>query len=130
MPEEIRAGRGCCMIFTIPLPPSANRLTRHVMSKRGPVSISSQDYRTWRQVAGNEIYNQWNAQGCPEILGPWQCHIRVNVDRKSDIDNRVKAALDAVVSNTSIKDDRWCDKLTIERDRAVTGCVVQVEAMA
>lgn len=48
-----------------------------------------------------------------------QIEISVNEELKGDIDNRIKAPLDLLVSHRLIEDDRFVRKVSIERVNAV-----------
>lgn len=105
----------------LPIPPSTNNLFKSVGNRR----VRSVEYEAWSRVAGQEI----QAQRAPQFAGP----VRVDIacerpERLSDIDNRIKAPLDALVKFHVLRDDsqvvevrcRWAD---------VTGCVVVITSI-
>ena len=90
-------------------PPSANRIYRAV----GRRVLASRQYRNWKSGAVQLIM----LQAKDAIIGkPWECRIDLHgLDRRSDIDNRAKAALDALVASGVTPDDRHLDKLLVRR---------------
>ena len=87
--------------FTLPSPPSTNKLFRNVAGK-GRVRTSA--YVDWRMQALTAIRLQKIAPVGGRVI------VLVGVERHSgqaDIDNRLKAALDAIVDAGVIEDDRF-----------------------
>ncbi len=85
--------------LTLPMPPSTNTLYRNVAGKG---RVTSARYMRWKEAAATEALLQRQKH----IGGPVEVSIRVKRDRRSDIDNRVKAAVDFLVSQGFIDDDR------------------------
>lgn len=115
------------MQIEIPTPPSVNEMyiIRNVKGKTGR-SLGF-GYRKWRDAAKATVEAQWLAAGKPAFAAPMSVVIRVNVNRQSDIDNRIKAVLDLLgKSIPGIPDDRWIDSLTIIRDQSIEGALVTI----
>lgn len=115
------------MQIQIPTPPSVNEMyiIRNVKGKTGR-SLGF-GYRKWRDAAKATVEAQWLAAGRPTFAKPLSIVIRVNIDHKSDLDNRCKAVLDLLgKSIPGIPDDRWIDSLTIIRDQSIEGALVTV----
>jgi Holliday junction resolvase RusA-like endonuclease len=76
--------------FTLPIPPSANRLWRNV----GGRTIKSREYREWEDVAGMTL-RLARPRPTPSPAG---VHIRITggkgFNRNRDADNAIKATLD------------------------------------
>jgi len=88
----------------IPFPPSMNRLWR--ASKGGGV-YRSPEYAAWRKEAAWAIAAQSRGQS---ITGPFKITMLVVAPdkRHRDIDNLLKASLDAVAASGLIENDRHC----------------------
>lgn len=112
------------MRFTIPVPPSTNNLFFTVAGKRR----STADYLRWQREADMMIMSQRAKQ--ERVVPPVQVTITVPQSgrRKSDLDNRIKAGLDALVRCQIIPDD---SDLIVKRVTAQVGvqleCTVDVE---
>lgn len=87
--------------FTIPCPPSVNQIFRNV---KGKGRVKTEAYANWRAYAVTSIRNQHVAPIRGRVI------ILFGVERASaaaDIDNRIKAMLDAIVEAGVIEDDRF-----------------------
>jgi Holliday junction resolvase RusA-like endonuclease len=109
------------MMIELPLPPSVNAM--FIKSKPGSRrgKALSPQYVAWRK----DVDETFERYGYGMLERPYGVSIRINVNNQSDIDNRVKAVLDALVRNGVIYGDQWIDELFVKRDRTVTGCVVE-----
>jgi crossover junction endodeoxyribonuclease RusA len=112
--------------FDLPTPPSTNNLFASVVIKGKPRRIVTRDYKAWREKAA-KILDRYVTEPLPK---PYGAHIRVHVNHCSDIDGRIKAVLDALVTAKIITGDQWINRLIIERDRTVRECSVEVWSMA
>lgn len=116
--------------LVLPVPPSTNNLFATVQmrvgNKRITKRIKSAAYKDWLDAAALEI----RRQRVPHIAGKVAVDIRMRQPNAlSDPDNRIKAALDALVSSTVIEDDRHVVDVRIRWDD-VADCVVTVRAAA
>ena len=98
------------LTFTLPLPPSANNLFVNVP---GRGRVKSAEYRKWITDAG------WLAKtaivGAEQVKPPYQVTYEVPADRRRDLDNFSKATGDLLVRLAVIADDKFIDRLIIER---------------
>lgn len=85
--------------FTLPVPPSVNQMFRNV---RGKGRVKTEAYDQWKAAAKTSL----RLQRVPHIAG--SVVVLFGVERGSlaaDIDNRIKAMLDAIVAAKIIVDD-------------------------
>lgn len=109
------------MKFTLPMPPSVNGMfATDFKTKR---RFISKEYASWKKKADVEFRSQWGAYGIP---APYGVHIRLNLDHRSDVDNRCKPILDLLVHLDVIEGDQWVNTIRIDRDRTIPGCTVEV----
>ena len=98
------------MMFTIPYPPSTNTLFRNVPG-RGRVKTAR--YKTWMRAAKNEIMAQRAGLGPFPIACPVDFTLEISLERKgSDLDNRLKAPIDALVAAGILQDDKFIARLS------------------
>ena len=102
------------LVCTLPICPTANHLfATDFRTKR---RFKSKQYAAWQKEAGALLIDQWKAQGQPIVTHPWSAHITVGINHRTDIDGRVKAALDLLVQTIpGWPDDRYVDRLLVER---------------
>lgn len=103
------------------LPPSANHL--FVNLKQGG-RAKSQVYKAWREEARYHVLTAWRACGKPEWPKnqPLALRIRLGLEgRHRDMSNCIKALEDVLVAELPVPDDRWNDRLLIERDETIAG---------
>ena len=99
------------------MPPSANNMFFNV---KGRGRVISKDYAAWRVRAAEALtLAAWDMPA-----KPYTVIIRLNIDHKSDIDNRVKPVLDLLVKHKVISGDQWVNALHVYRDRTVAACQV------
>lgn len=93
--------------FTIPTPPSANALFKNV---KGVGRVKAKHYDDFVRMAVTAI----RRQGIVPISGPVIAIFGVErMSDRADIDNRIKAMLDAIVEAKTIDDDRFVTALAI-----------------
>jgi hypothetical protein len=108
----------------LPMPPSANNLFFNLKGRGG--RAKTQAYKDWLRIAKAECLVAYHQAGKP-TFDPKQkmsLHIRVGLNYRGDISNRAKACEDALCAFLPIPDDRYNDRVTIERDMDCEGFVV------
>lgn len=118
------------MTFDLPMPPTTNNMFATVIIRGKPRRITTRDYKAWRVAAGEALGAQYAAYGAPAVHKPVHLTIRLNLNYQSDIANREKAITDLLVSAIDMPDDRYIERIVIERDRTVEGAVVTVAGSA
>lgn len=112
------------MTFDLPMPPTTNNMfSTDFKTKR---RFTSKAYAAWKREAGDTLGAQYAAYGSPSVHRPVAVHIRLGINYQSDIANREKAITDLLVATLDMPDDRYIDRLLIERDPSVTGAVVTI----
>lgn len=114
----------------LPLPPSTNNLFATVWRKKGTKRIMkrirSKEYTDWRDAAGWTLKTQefWHIGGAVNVA------IYLPTKMAGDIDNRVKAVLDLLVTFGRIDDDKNVRSLSVARSDAIPAkeCRVYIEA--
>lgn len=104
----------------LPLPPSANALFKNL---KGGGRAKTQSYKAWRDDARYHLVTAWRAAGKPEWqTTPMQVELRLGLKgRVRDAGNCLKAIEDVLVAELPIPDDRWNDRIVIERDESIPG---------
>ncbi len=115
------------MTFDLPMPPTTNKLFANVTIKGKARRITTREYKAWREVAGDALGAQYAAYGAPAVHRPVALTIRLNLNYQSDIANREKAITDLLVDKLDMPDDRYIERIVIERDQSVEGAVVTIE---
>lgn len=107
----------------IPPPPSVNHAFRNV---RGVGRVKTDAYKSWRKLAASLI---WAAVRADQRIGG-QIIVGIDLPSKTrgDIDNRIKAILDALVDSGRIDDDRNVVELHVGRSRDADTALVVVRA--
>lgn len=114
------------MTFDLPMPPSSNNMFATFRGRR----IISREYKAWRAEAGPILGAQYARYGAPAVHKPVHLRIRLNMNHKGDIANREKAITDLLVATLDMPDDRYIDRIVIERDRSVAAALVTIEGSA
>ena len=111
--------------FNLPIPPPTNNLFATGRSGRRFVS---KRYAEWRTDACWRLQMQTRAT----ITGPYCITVALPMKMAGDVDGRLKAPLDLLVSLGITPDDKHCVRATAERSNDVEKgqCVVTIEAAA
>lgn len=113
------------LIIQMPVPPSANRLTRGKAGGRGKANSSA--HIRWREEARWHADRAWREAGCPIIVAPVALHIRLGIGHQRDAGNCNKAIEDLLcLAIPNLPDDRWNDRILIERDQTLPKNVAEV----
>lgn len=99
----------------LPMPPSLNTAYYNVPRKG---RVKTDEYSRWCNVVGLML-NRHKSEALPK--GPWGCVIGLQINHNSDIDNRIKPILDALVAAGMTPDDCWCDHVSADREPIVDG---------
>lgn len=111
------------MIFSciFPAPPSINAMfiERKQAGKRG--RTYTWDYQKWRSDVASVIKQSWRSAGSPEIPKPFAIKLELGINNRSDLDNRVKGALDALCHAIPTPGDQWINRILVERSEEAHG---------
>lgn len=111
--------------ITLPLPPSDNNAFRNVS---GVGRVKTGEYRAWRKGAAMMIRAAWKAQGSPAFDKHLTLTIHMGLDYRGDIRGRIKGIEDALVEAIpGFPDDRYIDKLDVERVPGIDGARILVQ---
>lgn len=110
--------------LTLPMPPSVNGL---FANKKAGGRIKTKQYKDWQKLAGACIRDSHR-----QSLGPYVLSIalrRSSVSVLSDLTNREKAISDLLVEHGIVKDDRYCQRMSMHWDEGLeSDCVVIVQS--
>lgn len=109
------------IIVTLPYPPSANRMWRHV----GKKVLRSAEYERWRKECQTIIRAETRGQ-C--VAGPYAMTLQVGRPdrRRRDIDNLLKPVSDVMVLAGAVEDDCNCQQIEAAWKSSVTGVHVTI----
>lgn len=109
--------------ITLPIPPSVNAMYRNVPG-RGRVSTAA--LVNWKAAAGWQL----KSQRPNPITGFYRFALYLPQDMRGDIDGRLKAPIDLMVSHSITPDDRFAKSVTAERSDLVGPgeCLIVIEA--
>ena len=93
-------------------PPSTNNLYLSAGRKR----VKTVEYRRWIKASEEEFWVQGCYNHMPEKTPLW-VQILACVGYKRDLDNLLKPLMDILQRSNAIADDRYVDRLSIERTR-------------
>jgi hypothetical protein len=111
------------MTFDLPMPPSVNNMYATFNGRR----IPSREFKAWKLAAGAALGSQYAAMGSPALHRPVALSIRLGLNYRGDISNRIKAVEDLLVDTLEMPNDRYIDRVLVERDQSIEGAVVTVE---
>jgi crossover junction endodeoxyribonuclease RusA len=123
------------VILELPFPPTANTYYRTVrMGKLCRVILSNRG-RKYKEEVAREVSTIQNDNATRWECLPFLPSDRLRVDiklyaptrRKYDIDNRIKALLDALAFAVVFPDDEAVDEITVTRQEIIKGGKVIVE---
>lgn len=108
----------------LPFPPSTNRLHGRSASSRKYFRRSK--YESWLSNA-DAMVTLHGSYPRPKLDGKFEATLLFDegAGKNSDLDNRIKATLDWVVSREVVTDDRYCRRLVaqwVPHERAPYGC--------
>jgi Holliday junction resolvase RusA-like endonuclease len=111
---------------SLPLPPSVNALfATDFKTKRRFVS---KDYAMWKRSAAGLLFEAWHKAGRPKFDKHLSLTIHAGLSYRRDVDGCVKAIADALVQNIpGFPDDRYIDRLEVERVPGMDGCRIMVQ---
>ena len=102
--------------LTLPIPPSANAIWKTVARGGRAWTYKSGRYKRYIVDSTHQIYSQVGARRLPNRM-PFECIVRAyGLPRTRDADNLIKPLLDVLEHAGTIRDDRWCDRLTLTRE--------------
>lgn len=112
----------------LPFPPSVNHMYRHGYSGK---RLLTKEAKTFREKVIVLVLNKWNREKAPlPIVGDIAVYIMARFphgDRKRDIDNLLKATLDALQAAKVFCDDSQVAKMTIERGEKINDGSMMVQ---
>lgn len=114
------------LAVSLPMPPTANNLfATDFKTKR---RFITRDYATWKKDAAKVLFQSWEAQGQPRFDRHLVMTIHLGANYQSDISGRVKAIEDLLVQTIpDFPDDRYIDRIEIERVPGISGARVMIQ---
>jgi Holliday junction resolvase RusA-like endonuclease len=108
--------------FSLSMPPSANMMfATDFKTKRRFVS---KEYKAWKALEGPQLTNNWRRAGSPKFVRPIMLTIHLGLNYQSDVDNRIKPILDLLSAIPDFPNDRYIDRLEVERIPEIQGARV------
>ena len=108
------------VVINLPVPPSSNNMFFNWQGGRA----KSADYKRWLKEADACFLEQ--KRSIHRVTGPCEIHIKLPINTRGDVSNRIKAAEDYLVSREITGDDKHNRKVTIEKAASVKWCVVTI----
>lgn len=106
----------------LPLPPTANRLTRCICSGGRPRAVTSREYREWKTLAALMLAREIARPDTAVEAGglPFRGRVAVRIavaltPYGGDIDNRAKPLLDLLQDGGVLANDSQVERLFIHR---------------
>lgn len=109
------------MTLRLPVPPSVNSLYANIP---GVGRITTVRYKRWKKEAGWQIL----IQKPNRVWGPYKLAITVPQKMRGDIDGRLKATIDLLVTHRVTMDDSLCASVSIKRGD-VTEMEIEISAV-
>lgn len=117
--------------FSCSMPPSTNNLFATVRVGGKERRIPSREYKAWRELEKVNVRTQWERQGSPTFEPHMLLTIHLGLNYKGDISNRIKAIEDLIgEAIDGFPNDRWIDKIDVERVPGMVGARCMVMQMA
>lgn len=113
------------LVLHFPTPISINTAYGNRKSGSGRGRYKTGDYRRWLARADEALIQQKHAWHNKEMSGPLALNIKLPMDTRGDVDNRIKVLSDYLVSRRLTGDDRHNQKVSVER-ADVPCCVVTI----
>lgn len=111
------------MTFDLPMPPSVNNMYATYNGRR----IPSREFKAWKIAAADTLGSQYAAMGSPSVHKPVALSIRLGLNYRGDISNRIKAVEDLLVDTLDMPNDRYIERILIERDQSIEGAIVTID---
>lgn len=109
----------------LPRPISANKIRAAVRLKKGGARIvDSLAYVNWKVEAGYKL----NSQHPAKVPGYFGLYLQIEDGLGIDLDNSVKAAMDALQNGRVIENDKFCRFLEVKWSSEVEGMRAMVVA--
>ena len=112
------------MHLDLPLPPSANACWRN--GKGGKGRFRTDVYKGWIAEAGLVAVSRWRSLSSPVFAPGYSIKVSVGMNRRRDLDNIAKPILDTLVASLGLPDDRWCDRIELDREGPVGRAYVTI----
>jgi crossover junction endodeoxyribonuclease RusA len=96
---------------SLPYPPSANRMWRHIRIKGANRTVLSAEYKAWLETATQLVAMVPKAE---RVAGPYTLRIDAGRPdrRRRDVDNLIKPTSDAIVNGGLVEDDSLCQHVS------------------
>lgn len=115
--------------FSVSMPPSSNGMFTTIVIKGRVRQIISRDYKAWKKVEADHLLSKWRAAGSPAFSPHLGLTIHLGLNYRGDIDNRVKPLTDLLRAIPGFPDDRWIDRIEVERVQEIEGARVLIAQM-
>ena len=111
--------------YALPLPPSLNGAYATVMRGKTPLRVPSAGLAKFKRDAARALLAQ--KRPADPLRGKVQITLRIERTR-GDLDNRIKAILDALKDARVIADDRQVEQIDVAWCDVTEGAIATVEA--
>lgn len=110
--------------IALPMPPSVNAMYRNTKDSGSRGRHKTAEYKAWEQLAGTCVKDSHR-----QNLGPYSISIalrRSSASIMSDLANREKAISDLLVQHGVVKDDRYCQMMSMHWDEGISDDVIVI----